>query len=299
MLNYEHCELCPRRCGANRAAGQKGFCGQTAGLRAARAAAHYWEEPVISGDFGSGAVFFSGCTLACKFCQNEEISHGGFGYEITPERLRDIFENLIDQGVSNINLVTGTQFLPTILPALTPKLPVPVVWNSGGYESVETLRAMEGLVDVYLPDFKFYTPLLAKTLCGAGDYPKTAMAAIQEMYRQTGPAVYDDSGLMVRGTLVRHLLLPGQVKNALSIIDWVHETFPEGAVPFSLMRQYFPAGKLANTPPFDRPVTDEEYEGALSWLYLNDMDAGFTQEAAASDGCFVPEWNGEGILTNP
>lgn len=294
MLTYESCTLCPRRCGVNRTAGQFGFCRMPGHLVAARAAAHYWEEPVISGDFGSGAVFFSGCTLGCGFCQNEPISHGGHGKEITPKRLREIFLELIDQGVTNINLVTGTQFLPSILPALEPKLPVPVVWNSGGYESVETLREIEGYIDVYLPDFKYSDSALAERLSGAADYPEVAAAAIQEMVRQTGPAVIED-GALVRGTLIRHLLLPGQIDNALGVMDWIAESFPKGAVPVSLMRQYMPMGRAAKTPPFDRTVTDTEYDAVLSWMYLLGLDNGFTQEAAASDQAYIPPFDFEGL----
>ena len=294
MLSYRYCTLCPRCCGVDRTEGKRGYCGMPDGIIAARAAAHYWEEPVISGDFGSGAIFFSGCTLGCKFCQNEVISHGGRGKPVDSGRLREIFEELIDQGVSNINLVTATQFLPSILPALTPKLPVPVVWNSSGYERVETLRELEGLIDVYLPDFKYATPKLAAELAAAPDYPAVTAAAIREMVRQTGPAVVED-GLMTRGTLVRHLLLPGQVNNALAVIDWLADSFPAGSVLFSLMRQYTPAGRLAHTPPYDRTVTDEEYDGALSWAFLRGLDAGFTQEASAADAAFVPPFNGEGL----
>lgn len=294
MLTYEKCALCPRRCGVNRAADQLGYCKMPGKIFAARAAAHYWEEPVISGDFGSGAVFFSGCTLGCKFCQNESISHGGKGKEITSSRLREIFEELIDQGVSNINLVTATHFLPSILPALTPKLPVPLVWNCSGYESLDTLSALDGLVDVYLPDFKYATPELARSLASAPDYPSVAAAAIREMVRQTGPVQIED-GILKKGTLIRHLLLPGQVDNALAVIDWVADSFPKGSVLFSLMRQYTPAGELSHVTPFDRPVTEEEYDGALSWMELRGLEDGFTQEAAAADAAFVPPFDGEGL----
>ena len=294
MLSYEHCTLCPRRCGVDRTRGEKGFCRMPAALTAARAAAHYWEEPVISGDFGSGAVFFSGCTLGCSFCQNEPISHGGEGREISPQRLREIFLELIDSGVSNINLVTATHFLPSILPALTPKLPVPVVYNCGGYESVQTLRELEGLVDVYLPDFKYTDAALAAQFSAAPDYPAVAAAAIREMYRQTGPAVIED-GLMVRGTLVRHLVLPGQVSNALGVLDFIADNFPRGSVPVSLMRQYMPMGKAAKTPPFDRTVTDDEYAAVLSWMELLGLENGFMQEAASSDSAFIPAFDGEGL----
>ena len=294
MLSYESCTLCPRRCGVNRAAGQLGFCRMPGHILAARAAAHYWEEPVISGDFGSGAVFFSGCTLGCSFCQNEPVSHGGLGKEITPARLREIFLELIDQGVTNINLVTGTQFLPSILPALEPKLPVPVVWNSGGYESVETLRELEGYIDVYLPDFKYSDSTLAKRLSAAADYPEVAASAIQEMVRQTGPAIIED-GVLVRGTLIRHLLLPGQIDNALGVMDWIAENFPKGAVPVSLMRQYMPMGRGAETPPFDRPVTGTEYDAVLSWMLLLGLENGFTQEPSSSDSAYIPPFDFEGL----
>ena len=294
MRTYEHCTLCPRACGVNRSAGQLGFCKMPGHLVAARAAAHYWEEPVISGDFGSGAVFFSGCTLGCSFCQNEPISHGGHGKEISADRLREIFLELIDGGVTNINLVTGTQFLPSILPALEPTLPVPIVWNCGGYESVETLRMLEGYIDVYLPDFKYADRKLAKFLSAAEDYPQVAVAAIREMYRQTGPAVIED-GIMVRGTMIRHLVLPGCIDNSLAVLDWIAETFPNRDVPVSLMRQYMPMGKAAQTPPFDRSITDEEYDAVLSWMYLLELDNGFTQEAASSDQAYIPAFDFEGL----
>lgn len=294
MLSYQSCTLCPRRCGVDRTAGQRGFCNMPDYPVAARAAAHYWEEPVISGDFGSGAVFFSGCTLGCSFCQNEPISHGGYGKKITPEHLREIFLQLIDAGVSNINLVTATHFLPSILPALEPKLPVPVVWNCGGYESLETLRALEGYIDVYLPDFKYSDCRLANQLSKATDYPTVAAAAIREMYRQTGPAVIEN-GLMVRGTLVRHLILPGNVDNSLGVLDWIAETFPHRDVPVSLMRQYMPMGEAAKLPPFDRPVSDEEYDAVLSWMYLLELENGFVQEAAAADADYIPAFDFEGL----
>lgn len=297
MSAYEHCTLCPRRCGVDRTCGQRGFCGMPDHILAARAAAHYWEEPVISGDFGSGAVFFSGCTLGCSFCQNEPVSHGGRGKEISPANLREIFLRLIDDGVTNINLVTGTQFIPSILPALEPKLPVPVVWNSGGYESVETLRLLEGYVDVYLPDFKYSDPELAAKLSGARDYPEAAAAAIREMYRQTGPAVVED-GVLVRGTLIRHLLLPGCLDNAFGVLDWIAETFPRGTVPVSLMRQYLPMGRAAQEPPFDRRVTDDEYAAAFSWMQLCGLETGFLQEPDSADRSYIPEFNFEGLDTN-
>ena len=294
MLSYENCTLCPRACGVNRAAGQTGFCRMPGHIVAARAAVHYWEEPVISGSYGSGAVFFSGCTLGCRFCQNDEISRQGCGKEISSAHLREIFERLIDDGVQNINLVTPTHFLPSILPALTPKLPVPVVYNCGGYETVETLRQLEGLVDIYLPDMKYSDHTLAARLSAAPDYVETAKAAILEMYRQVGSAVTHD-GIMTRGMIVRHLVLPGQLDNTLGVLDWFAETFSRGDVLFSLMSQYTPAGRLKTTPPFDRPVSETEYAAALSYLELLGVENGFTQDFSAASGDYIPSFDGSGL----
>ncbi len=263
----------------------------TDSLRVARAALHHWEEPCISGQFGSGTVFFSGCSLCCGFCQNAEISQEGLGAELTSEQLRDLFLRLVDAGAENINLVTPSHFLPSILPALTPKLPVPVVYNCGGYESAETLKMLEGLVDIYLPDMKYSDPKLAKTVSFAGDYVERCREAILEMYRQTGKVVMED-GLMKRGVLVRHLVLPEQVGNSLGVVDWVSETFPRGEVLLSIMRQFTPAGRLKNTPPFDRGVTDEEYAAVCSWAELCGIENGFFQEDSAADGAYIPQFHG-------
>ena len=294
MLSYESCTLCPRRCGVNRAAGETGFCHMPGQAHAARAAAHYWEEPVISGSFGSGTVFFSGCTLRCGFCQNVQISRENFGKPLTSDDLRRIFLRLIDEGVQNINLVTPTHFLPDILPALTPKLPVPVVYNCGGYESVETLRALEGYVDVYLPDFKYSDRDLARRLSAAPDYPETAAAAILEMVRQTGPCQIVD-GELRRGTLVRHLILPGCVDNSLGVVDWFADHFPGGDVLFSLMAQYTPMGPLATTPPFDRPITEDEYAAVESWMELRGVENGFCQDFSAARRDFIPPFDLSGL----
>lgn len=294
MFTYQHCMLCPRRCGVDRTRGQRGFCQMPDHIVAARAAAHYWEEPVISASYGSGAVFFSGCTLGCKFCQNEPISHKGAGQRVTSARLREIFEALIDDGVQNINLVTPTHFLPSIVPALTPKLPVPVVYNCGGYESVETLRALEGLVDIYLPDMKYSDARLAARLSAAPDYVDVAKAAIAEMYRQVGDAVIED-GAMRRGLLVRHLLLPGQLDNTLGVLDWFAEHYASKNVLFSLMSQYTPAGEAAKTRPFDRMVTETEYDAALSYLELLGIENGFTQDFSAASGDYIPQFDGTGL----
>ena len=294
MLSYQNCKLCPRRCGADRTKGQLGFCRQPDRIYAARAVAHYWEEPVISGSFGSGAVFFSGCTLKCLFCQNGVISQENLGKEITTSRLREIFLRLIDDGVQNINLVTPTHFLPSILPALTPKLPVPVVYNCGGYERVETLRELEGLIDIYLPDMKYSDPKLAGTLSAAPDYVETAKAAIAEMYRQVGGAIIEDE-IMQRGMIIRHLMLPGALDNTLGVLDWFSEAFPKGDVLFSLMSQYVPMGKAKEIPPYDRRITEDEYDAALSYLDLLGIDNGFTQDFSAATEDYIPDFSFEGL----
>lgn len=294
MRSYEHCTLCPRRCGVDRTKGERGFCGMPDKLYAARAGAHYWEEPVISGSFGSGAIFFSGCTLRCAFCQNYTISDENFGRELTPQALRAAMERLIDEGVQNINLVTPPHFLPSILPALEPKLPVPVVYNCGGYESVETLRRLEGKIDVYLPDFKYSDNALAKRLSAAPDYYETAAAAILEMYRQVGRPVIEDEQ-MTRGVLLRHLVLPGFVDNSLGVLDWIAENFRSGDILVSLMSQYVPMGKAKAMPPLDRRITETEYDAVLSYMELLGIEDGFTQDFSAATSDYTPEFDLTGL----
>ena len=288
------CTLCPRRCGAERTETEgHGFCGMPAGLRVARAALHLWEEPPLSGTRGSGTVFFSGCTLRCCYCQNREISAGGFGRAITTGRLREIFEELIAQGAHNINLVTPTPFLPWLLPALEPKLPVPVVYNCGGYESVETLRLLEGKVDVYLPDLKYADAALAARLSAAPDYFPAATAAIREMFRQTGPYVMED-GLLKRGVMIRHLVLPGQLDNTRRCIDWVVQTFSPGQVLFSLMSQYTP--QPGSEGPLGRHVTAGEYRSAVDYMKNCGITDGFTQERTAAREEYTPPFDLTGVL---
>ena len=294
LRTFSPCRLCPRDCGAKRSQGQRGRCGVTETLRVARAALHYWEEPCISGETGSGAVFFSGCTLRCAFCQNGVISQENFGKELSSSALRAAFERLIDDGCQNINLVTPTHFLPSILPALTPKLPVPVVYNCGGYESVETLRELEGLVDIYLPDFKYSDAALAKKLSAAPDYPQTAAAAILEMYRQVGSAVIKDEQL-TRGVIIRHLVLPGCIDNSLGVLDWIADHFPKKDVLVSLMSQYVPMGRAKQLPPFDRRITQEEYDAVLSYLYLLALDNSYTQDFSAASADYIPDFDLEGL----
>ena len=247
---------------------------------------HKWEEPALAGGGGSGAIFFGGCTLGCKYCQNAAISGAPVGSPMDSAALRQCMEQLIAQGAENIDLVTPTHFLPTILPALTPRLPVPVVYNCGGYERAQTLRQLDGLVDIYLPDLKYADPSLASRLSGAEDYFLVAAKAIGEMVRQTGPIQWQGDRV-VRGVIVRHLILPGCVENSLRVLDWLGEHFAPGEILVSLMRQYTPMGGLS--APFDRRVTDEEYDAVLSWMYLNDLE-GFTQEKEAADSAFIPDF---------
>ncbi len=285
-MDYVNCELCPRRCRVDRASGELGFCRCPDTALVAKTMLHKWEEPVLAGSGGSGAVFFGGCTLGCKYCQNAAISGGPVGKPMDSAALRQVFEDLIAQGAENIDLVTPTHFLPTILPALFPKLPVPVVYNCGGYERAETLRALEGKVDIYLPDLKYADDRLAKALSAAPGYFGIATAAIREMARQVGPVQWAGDKV-TRGVIIRHLILPGFVDNSLRVLDWIGETFAPGEVLVSLMRQYTPMGGLP--APLDRRVAGDEYDAVLSWMYLNGLE-GFTQEAEAADQGFIPDF---------
>jgi putative pyruvate formate lyase activating enzyme len=247
---------------------------------------HAWEEPALSPSGRSGAVFFSGCTLRCRYCQNAAISRKITGKEVDAKELRKIFLDLIAAGAENIDLVTPGQYLPTVAEALEEKLSVPVVYNCGGYETVDSLKKLEGKVDIYLPDMKYAISSLAAQLSAAPDYFPVAAKAIREMVRQTGAPAFEGEKL-VRGTVIRHLILPGQVENSLKVLDWIGDTFAPGEVLVSLMRQYTPMPGLP--APFDRPITEEEYDAVLSWMYLNDLE-GFTQEETAADSRFIPDF---------
>ena len=285
-MDYVNCNLCPRRCGADRTAGKVGFCGGPDKAVVAKTMLHRWEEPALAGSGGSGAVFFGGCTLRCKYCQNIAISACPVGKSYSSADLRQLFEDLIAQGAENIDLVTPTQFLPTILPALQPKLPVPVVYNCGGYERVETLKMLEGKVDIYLPDLKYADARLAASLSGAADYFEVATRAIREMVRQVGPVQWEGDKVK-KGVIIRHLILPGHTENSLKVLDWIGDNFAPGTVLVSLMRQYTPMPGML--PPLDRKVTDEEYDAVLSWMFLNDLE-GFTQDADGADKAFIPDF---------
>ena len=285
-MSYSDCMLCPRRCGVDRTAGERGFCGCPDGALVAKYMIHSWEEPALAGEGGSGAVFFGGCSLGCVYCQNRAISGGPVGEPVDGAGLRRIFHELIRQGAENIDLVTPTHFLPTVLEALGGPLPVPVVYNCGGYELEGTVRRLEGKVDIWLPDLKYSDHRLARRLSGAADYWETATAAIRQMVRQTGPVRWEGDKV-VRGVIVRHLILPGQVENSLKVLDWLGDTFAPGEVLVSLMRQYTPMPGME--PPLDRTVTDEEYDAVLSWMMLNDLQ-GFVQEDSAADTGYIPEF---------
>ena len=287
------CSDCPRNCHAERGATGGGFCRMGAEPVIARAAPHYDEEPVISGTRGSGAVFFSGCALRCRFCQNWPISHENFGETVGVERLRAIYLELIDCGVHNINLVNPTHFARAILESLAEPLPVPVVWNSGGYEKVETLRQMEGKVQVYLPDLKYIRPESARKYSAAKDYFEYAGPALKEMLRQTGPVVLDDDGLIRRGTIVRHLILPGCAEESMAILDWIAENLPGAWV--SLMAQYLPFGRVEGLDQLDRRLLPEEYEAVVDHLMDLGLEDGFVQELSSSDEKYIPSFDLTGV----
>lgn len=287
------CTVCPRRCGAERNEIEgHGICGMPSGLRVARAGLHLWEEPILSGTNGAGTVFFSGCNLGCIYCQNHTISQEGVGKAISSQRLREIFEELIAAGAHNIDLVTPTHFVPWILPALEEPLAVPVVYNCGGYESVETLRRLEGKVQIYLPDFKYATAEAGETFSGAPDYFPVAAAAIREMVRQTGPFVIEN-GLLKRGVLIRHLLLPGQLDNTRRCLDWIAENFQPGEVLLSLMSQYTPQPGAEG--PLRRHVTAAEYRAAVAYMENCGIEDGFLQERTSAKEEFVPNFDLSGV----
>ncbi|MGN0425789.1 MAG: radical SAM protein [Acetatifactor sp.] len=294
------CTLCPRNCHVDRSAGQRGFCGQTSVVTAARAALHYWEEPVICGEAGSGAVFFSGCSLRCVFCQNHTISNSEFGKPVTIKALSDSFLRLQSLGAVNINLVTGSHFIPQICMALelakNQGLHLPVVFNSSGYESVASLKLLEGLVDIWLPDLKYFSSELSARYSKAPDYFDVASRAIAEMVRQAGKPLFDEaSGLMKRGVIVRHLCLPGQSKDSKKVLRYLHSTFGND-IYVSIMNQYTPLPHAAEYQELNRSLTEEEYEKILTFAQLIGIEQGFCQEGGTDKDSFIPAFDGEGLL---
>ena len=290
-----NCRLCPRSCNTDRSV-RTGFCAVPETAMVCRAAPHYGEEPCISGTRGSGAVFFAGCNLRCVFCQNHEISRGLAGEPVSAAGLRDIFLRLRDSGVHNINLVTPTHYANAIIEALTGlDLGIPVVWNSSGYESVETLRRLEGLVQVYMPDFKYAFSELAAKYSAAPDYPQTALAAIREMYRQVGPFQTDADGILRRGLLIRHLILPGAPENSLRVIDAVEDNLPAKKILFSLMSQYTPMPGLERFPELQRRITRAEYDRIASYLDFSDIEFGYYQSPESATEEMIPAFDGTGL----
>ncbi len=295
ILPFEHtvCSLCPRACRVDRAGDDRGVCRMPTAIYVSRIAPHMWEEPPISGTRGSGTIFFAGCNLGCIYCQNRQISRGDSGAPISEEALAEQIMDLAVKGVHNINLVTPTHYsdaLARVLASVKPRLAIPVVWNSGGYESVETLRLMEGLVDIYLPDFKYATADLAAAYSGAPDYPSRAAAALQEMFRQTGPVAFDDHGLMTRGLLVRHLVLPGHRKESVKVLERLAELLPIRDIRVSIMRQYTPDFAMDTPyPNLHRRVTDFEYESVLTAADKLGF-VGYQQGKDAADRAFTPDF---------
>lgn len=298
MKPFENCTLCPRACGVNRTDGKKGACHVDAQIRVARAALHFWEEPCISGKEGSGAVFFVGCALGCVFCQNRDISRGQAGEVISLDRLTEIYLNLQSQGANNINLVTAGQYVPTVAESLRRAkkegLQIPVVYNSSGYENTETLRILDGLVDIYLPDMKYMDEELAQNYSHAQNYPKAAKAALAEMVRQCPACEFDERGMMKKGVVVRHLLLPGHVKESKAVLRYLYETY-RNQIYISIMSQYTPMPQMVNYPELNRRVTKREYNRLLDYAMELGIENGFFQEGDPVGESFIPAFNGEGV----
>lgn len=298
MNKYENCLLCPRKCGINRGIGQTGVCGVSSEIKVARAALHYWEEPCISGKRGSGAVFFSGCSLHCVFCQNREISDGKEGKVISKERLSDIFIELAGKGANNINLVTPGQYIPDIVWAVNDAksrgMKLPIIYNTSGYENVTELKLLEGIVDVYLPDFKYMDNMLSARYSRAKDYPSVAKQALSEMVRQQPDVVIDDAtGLIQKGVIVRQLLLPGHVNDAKAVLKYLYDTYHDH-VYISMMSQFTPIA-LKDYPEINRTVTRREYERLVDYAIKIGITNAFIQEGDVAKDSFIPAFDCEGV----
>lgn len=292
------CTLCPRNCHIDRTMGQIGACRETEELVVARAALHMWEEPCISGEKGSGTVFFSGCALGCVYCQNHNIAKGLAGKRITIERLSDIFMELQDKGANNINLVTPGHFIPQIMEAIdlakAKGLHLPIVYNSSGYEKAETIKLLKGYIDVYLPDLKYKSGEISKKYSNAENYFEYAAEAIKEMVRQTGEPVFNEDGIMVRGVIVRHLTLPGCLKDSKDIMEYLYETFGNH-IYISIMNQYTPLSNVIQYQEINRKITEEEYDELIDYALYLGVENGFIQEGETASESFIPEFNEEGV----
>lgn len=288
------CTICPRNCGINRAEAQ-GLCAVGEKIRVARAAPHFWEEPCISGENGSGTVFFSGCNLGCVYCQNYDVSHNAFGKEVSEDGLKRIFDALIEKGVHNLNLVTPTHFVPMLAKVLREyNSPVPVVYNSSGYEKAETLKMLEGLVDIYLPDLKYFDSLPAEKYSGAGDYFEFASKAILEMHRQVGLLETDENGIARKGMIIRHMVLPGNISQAVKVFEWVAENLPIETY-ISVMRQYTPYGKAVDMPPINRRLSGREYKIVKEKILDMGFENCYFQSKDSAEENFIPDFNLEGV----
>lgn len=297
---YHSCTLCPRNCKADRSAGRTGYCGMPETIQVARASLHMWEEPCISGTSGSGTVFFTGCNLKCVFCQNHTIAIGHKGRSVTHTQLSDLFLMLQDKGAHNINLVTPSHYIPGIAKALelskSRGLTLPVVYNTGGYDSVSSLKLLDGLVDIYLPDFKYVSPALSQKYSHATDYFKVAKLSLAEMYRQVGNPVFDVSGdLMQKGIIVRHLLLPGCLEDSKAVIHYLYTTYGD-RIFISIMNQYTPLPHVAAYPELNRKVSDEEYDALVNYAIELGVEQGFIQEGDTAEESFIPEFDFTGLL---
>ncbi len=297
-MNSIGCQICPRKCGADRNFGTKGVCGVDSRIMVARAALHYWEEPCISGETGSGAVFFAGCPLHCIFCQNKKISEGKAGKIISRERLAEIFLELQAKGANNINLVTASQYVEDVVYAVknarAKGLNIPIVYNSSGYELEDSLRLLEGIVDVYLPDFKYFDSKLAGEYSRAEDYPKVAKAALEEMVRQQPRVEFDHDGMIRKGVIVRHLLLPGNVKDGQNVLSYLHDKYGNG-IYISMMSQYTPMPGMEEHPKLYRKVTRREYDRYMNHAFGIGIEQGFFQDGKVAEESFIPDFGMEGV----
>ncbi len=298
IFDFGSCKLCPKECGIDRTNGKTGFCGANDKIKIARASLHHWEEPCLSGTNGSGTVFFSGCNMSCVYCQNSEISHKNKGIEITKERLLEIFFELKELGAHNINLVTAGHFLPLVLDAVAKakenNINIPFVYNSSGYEKVESLKAADGLIDIYLPDFKYIDKTRASRYSKTSDYPEVAMKAIDEMVRQRQTCIFDDNGILRSGVIVRHLLLPDGLTESKKAIKYLYEKYGD-SVFISIMSQYTPFGNLGNYPELLNKVKSSDYEKLIDYAVKIGVSNAFIQEGEAASESFIPDFSGQGV----